>query len=301
MTSSSRLLALFASLACTGAATTARAQSAEPTPAPSPLAGQDVITIKGGGILRGTIIDALPGAPARIQLATGEIATVAAADILRIEHAGATIGPAKPAPPASPPPSSPQPSGHMVWVHLDASGDARLEQDSGEGGRWVSVCTAPCDQALPVSSDYRIGGGQMKASAAFKLSGRQGDRVTITASGGSTAWFVVGVVMTAISSPLTLTGLSIGLVGTLVANSNAQGTQGAAGVATVGWVLFGVGAAGLLGGVLLVVNNSKTTVDLSSPGSNADAWRWTPTWREASVESRSMPLFYDVPVLHGQF
>lgn len=55
----------------------------QPAPGPAPLpsargpaVGQDVIYMKNGGILRGTIIDAIPNSQARIQLATGEIATV---------------------------------------------------------------------------------------------------------------------------------------------------------------------------------------------------------------------------------
>src|SRR5271170_296199 len=67
----------------------------QPAPAPTPSAsaprpgapvGQDVIYMKNGGILRGTIIDAIPDAQARIQLATGEIATVPWPAIDRIDH-----------------------------------------------------------------------------------------------------------------------------------------------------------------------------------------------------------------------
>src|SRR5258708_2202808 len=49
----------------------------QPPPAPSSAphagaTGSDVIYLKNGGLLRGTIIDAIPNAQARIQLATGE-------------------------------------------------------------------------------------------------------------------------------------------------------------------------------------------------------------------------------------
>jgi len=63
----------------------ALAQSQGPTsPALPPLPpaartqapGDDVIYMNNGGIIRGTIIDAVPDAQARIQLVTGEIATI---------------------------------------------------------------------------------------------------------------------------------------------------------------------------------------------------------------------------------
>src|SRR5215469_15236889 len=59
---------------------------AVPAPGATSAGGGDVIYLKNGGLLRGTLIDAIPGAHARIQLATGEVATVQWADIGRIEH-----------------------------------------------------------------------------------------------------------------------------------------------------------------------------------------------------------------------
>ena len=65
-------------------------------------------------MLRGTIIDAIPEAQARIQLVTGEIATVPWPQILRIERAGA--------PPANSPPSTKPPAPPSeVWDHLEGS------------------------------------------------------------------------------------------------------------------------------------------------------------------------------------
>ncbi len=73
-------------------------------PPPAPVVGRDVIYLKNGGLLRGTLIDVIPNSHARMQLETGEIATVQWSEINRIDHAGATqVEPPAPTPQAAPP------------------------------------------------------------------------------------------------------------------------------------------------------------------------------------------------------
>jgi hypothetical protein len=270
----------------------------EPAPAPPPREPPDAIYLKGGGILRGTIVEALPGAPARIQLVTGEIATVDAGNIARIAHGEGVAAPSPSPPDGAASSAAPATPGPTAIVHLEASDDARLERDITGDGNWVSVCAAPCDKPLPISGDYRIGGSTMRPSRVFRLPGAQGDRVLVTASGGSKAGFYGGIALTAVSGPVVFVSFFIAGIASLVASSS--GDHGAATAAAAGWTVFAVSAAGLIGGIVLIVNNARTGVEAGerAPGAPVDAWRWTPTWHEASLAA---PPVLGVPVLSGAF
>ena len=88
-------------------------------------AAGDVIDLKNGGVLRGTLIDAVPNSYARIQLVTGQVATVPWQDIQRIER-GVAASPADVAPAAS---STAAPAA-TVWVHIEGSQVAQLQRDT---------------------------------------------------------------------------------------------------------------------------------------------------------------------------
>jgi hypothetical protein len=291
----------------------------QPAPAPSPAAGthaaapagSDVIYMKNGGMLRGTIIDAIPGAQARIELATGEIATVPWQDISRIEH-GATPRPS-PTPTqqapgwhAQQPPPAPRTSGEMVWVHIEGSDEARLEQDATGRGGWQQVCSAPCDMQLPNDKDYRITGGGMKSSRVFHLAGHTGDHETVTVSPGSKGWLVVGIVLLPIAGLTMFVGLIAGLVGSF---AEAAGDRNGAGLASGGWTAFGVGTAALIGGIVLIVSNAKTGISQDVQAAQtglllrSDAWKNVPrpTWKEASPLDKALPPVVGMPLLTGRF
>jgi hypothetical protein len=300
----------------------------EPTPAPgasvqrAPSVGQDVIYMKNGGILRGTIIDAIPDAQARIQLATGEIATVPWQAIDRIEH-GST-GPGRPAPPGPvPAPPTPAPPGPrvyapsaMVWVHVEGADGALLEMDRASDGTWETACRAPCDVQVPVRADYRIGGSSMRQSGMFHLRGQQGDHVTVNVSGGSKALLVTGIVITPVGGLVTLIGLVMGLAGSVSAEASGATCYGStcaqasgatnSGLATAGWVTALVGVAIGVGGIVLIVNNAKTGVAVDVTGAEAarvqgDAWAHVPSWRESGSAEKAVPPVFGGTLWTGRF
>ena len=294
----------------------------------APAVGQDVIYMKNGGILRGTIIDAIPDAQARIQLATGEIATVPWQAIDRIEHGSSAPRPGAPLPPlppyagvSAPPPPPPRvlPPSAMVWVHVEGADGALFEMDRASDGTWETVCRAPCDIQVPVSADYRVGGQGIKQSGIFRLRGQQGDHVTVNVNGGSKAWLVTGIVITPIAGLVTLVGALVGLAGSVQASAGAAGclSTGAGGacgggnadasnVATVGWVTALVGAAITVGGILLIANNAKTGVSVDLTGAQAariqgDAWAHVPSWRESAAAEKAVPPAYGASLWTGRF
>jgi hypothetical protein len=280
----------------------------------APQAWQDTIVMKNGGLLRGTIIDAIPDAQARIQLATGEIATVQWGAIERIERG--TMAPRLPPLPAPAAAAQPEEPSVTVWVHLEGSDGARLERlekDPDGGDTWTPACEAPCDTEVPLSADYRIANGNgMRQSAVFHLHGQAGDHLTLTLSGGSKGWLVTGIVVTSVSGLVMLVGSVVALAGSASTSSNCGFGDGCthsnpnAGLAAAGWLTLLVGAAAAAGGIVLIVHNARTGVAVDVTGAQSarvqgDAWAHVPTWHEPSAADRALPPVLAGPIWSGRF
>lgn len=137
----------------------------------------DVVELRNGGMVRGTLVENLPGDHVTIQLATGEVRTFPAAEVLR-------VGPA-PAPPSGPilaepgylsptvvpsPVVSPMVNVRVVGTVEDLSlhrltGTASVSVWTGPGigtaaiDQFALVCGAPCEQQVPAGS-YTLGVSQ---------------------------------------------------------------------------------------------------------------------------------------------
>lgn len=168
----------------------------------------DVVRLNNGGMLRGTIIENLPGDHVTIQLPTGETRTFPSSDVASAGPATPTPAPTQelvPPPPSGPlgPPMiaqpgpvplpgygiAPTPPVPTVRVHVEGtSPDLTLQQVTGTGTAIVStgrsfatvmvdnfapLCTAPCDIDLPVRA-YVLGVSQGQGAA------RRGDHNLFT-------------------------------------------------------------------------------------------------------------------------
>jgi hypothetical protein len=288
-------------------------QSAPPGQAPPPArpAGSDVIYLKGGGILRGTLIDAIPNAQARIQLATGEIATVPWQQIDKIDQ-GRGTGPAPgPLPPPAPSGPAPTPAGPpapppaMIPVHVEGPEGAELQRAAGSDG-WKTVCNLPCDKQLPTGTHYRIAGEGLRTSADFTLEADAGQRETMSVNGGSKGLHTLGIVGIIVGATATPIGLLVALVGYAIRGGCDLTLGGCSndgsGTIAAGWTLTAIGVGSLIGGIILTVNNSKTTVSQQvTTGAAPEAFKRTPTWREAGAVDRSVPPAFGIPILSGTF
>lgn len=145
-----------------------------------PVAAQappDVVELRNGGMVRGTLIENIPGDHVTIQIATGEVRTFSAAEVLR-------VGAAPVAPVMTPVvvepgyPSGmtvPQPPMPMVRVRVEGTseelslhrltGTASVSVWTGRGvgtaaiDQFAIVCGAPCEQQLPAGT-YTLGVSQ---------------------------------------------------------------------------------------------------------------------------------------------
>jgi hypothetical protein len=252
--------------------------------------GNDVIYLKSGTPLRGTIIEARPDVQARIQLATGEVVTIQWPQIGRIGEG--TV----------PAPSAPAANGERpseVWVHLDASGGVLLQQDVTNDDDWQTVCAAPCDRLLPTAFFYRVAGDDTKSSADFALRAPRGTRETLVvdrASKSAFVWGLVGVV----GGPLTL------LTGEVFVFSLLAGDGPNPPILYAGFAMMGIGVIATVGGIVLMVSNARTKVKqdfgasqtgILSPAPSTTA----PTWFTGLTEPKTLPPIMGIPIVSGRF
>lgn len=182
-------------------ATVARAQALPP----------DVVHLTNGGMLRGTIIENLPGDHVTIQLPTGETRTYPSAEVASAGPAEVPqdivppppssgvmvpVGPPRVARPGGLPTYGPQgPAAPTIRVHVEStSPELTLQQVTGTGTAIVStgrsfatvmvdsfapLCTAPCDVELPAHT-YILGVSEGQGAA------RRGDHNLFTLDADTT-------------------------------------------------------------------------------------------------------------------
>ncbi len=295
---------------------------AQPTPpatqpAAPPQGGNDVIHLKNGGLLRGTIVDVIPGSHARIQLPTGEIAMVQWSEIARIENGGARPAPVEP-PPAStawkPPPPTPTVgppplTGPKVLVHLETTRPVRLARYETTRGVWDDMCDSPCDKQVPVEGDYRIEGVGVRPSNRFAMQGKAGDRIVIDVNAASKGWFAAGLVAGGTGLVTIVIGLyivAVGAIGKSLDTVCTGTTRTGCGSSTstssdsikaAGWTVTAVGAVLSTLGVIAIASNwsssvtQETQVPINpngSPAARGDAFRREAMWKDSDIV-RAMP------------
>lgn len=301
---------LIASVAaCLVAAVVPRIAAAQNTVPAATRANEDTVTLKDGSILRGTLTQIAKGAHVSLLLSTSQTAQIRWDAIAKVERAGVPIDLVNVQPTAvavNPPPAvsaTPSASGN-VFVHMDASrDDLELEMDSGGAMNWEVVCTAPCDREVPTGRIYRINGSGVRKSKPFALQVPAGSRVTLTVDHGTTAGFVGGIILTTLGSPIVFIGALVTLAGA------AYTGNGSGAIVAGGLVVTGVGAALMVPGIVLVANNSGTTVkestgrpaqgDAGSVMRTAELPSRTPTWH--SMEGPKNPAAPSVPIFSMSF
>jgi hypothetical protein len=287
-----------------------------PAPVYAPAApGGDAVYMKGGGMIRGTMTEMVPNDHVTIRLPTGQFAIVEWGKIDHIERAAPGVAAVTPPLVSALPP----PRGHMVVegatviVHLDADPGIVLESIAPGSGRWALVCAAPCDAQVPLGRQYRIAGEGIRASRAFRIEAPPGQRVTITVSAASKSAFSGGIAVSSVGAAGIVVGLSVLLFGALeacdVVDPNTGACVGSSDgtVETVGLVITLVGAAVLVGGLVLLASNTRTHAVqtlgalTAQPPRPETAWLRAPLWHEASRDSGGLPKAMGVPLFTHSF
>jgi hypothetical protein len=219
----------------------------------------DTVYLKDGGVVRGALVDAVPGRPVQIQLVTGEIWSIAWTYIDHVVPASGAVAPSKAAPAAS------VPSGPMVRLHVDAPRNVEITGHPIDSAEWISMCTGACDKDVPTGWQYQVRGSGMRTSAPFLLAPEGGSSRTVKVDPGDKTAFTAGIVGACLGGPVAIVGLVVTLIG--AAGHYDQTVNGVTTTHTVGpstlptgLALLGVGVVATVVSVIVVVSNSSTTV-----------------------------------------
>jgi hypothetical protein len=213
-------------------------------------------------------------------------------------------------------PEASEAAGPTVWVHLEGSEAAELQQDPvGDHRRWITVCSAPCDKAVSSAFSYRIAGDGIRNSRVFSLHPASGNRETIEVDEGSKAGFVLGIVGASVGSLAMAVGFMVVLLSTLT--ESLDGSQDRSG-RDLGFAFIGVGLAGVIGGAVAIATNARSKVTegpVASPASRdaslPSLWAIAPgaadlkgmlkeTVRDVALD-RALPPMVGVPLFGGRF
>jgi len=185
----------------------------------------------------------------------------------------------------------------MVLVHIDSPSPVELQVTHGEKNDWQTVCSSPCDQSFPAHGTYRIAGDGARPSQSFTLSAMHG-RANLVANPSSSGWFVGGIVLLAVGGAVMLVGAFIGLIADITSTVDKSGTSSQ--IETTGWTMAGVGAIGLVAGIVAMASNSHSGVELHD-GAAAPAPQHAATWRDSPAFEMVVPRAVAVPILSGSF
>jgi hypothetical protein len=277
-----------------------------------PRVGSDVVYLKGGGMIRGNLVEALPNDHATVELATGQSAVIPWERIERIDRGvtGALPPTYEPRPGFTSIPRAPEPT---AVVHVQSDGPVVVERRVGRS--WVYACSSPCDADLPITGTYRISGTEIRNTPAFQLNARPGDHVILDVTSASKGSFKSGIALTGVGGGAMIVGAIILLyVAVFDAAASAEGIPNPSDDGTwntAGGVLLAGGAAALVVGILLMTGNSHSGIEQSQgaqrPRSDAeaqrprnDAWLRTPTWHD-DKGAAPVPKAIGVPLFETKF
>jgi len=133
-------------------------------------------------------------------------------------------------------------------IHVDGPPDAVLELDDGDG--WRPICNAPCHVPIPLGPHYRIAGPGIQPSRPFPLPA--GAHLAVDT--GSRELHTFGMVLIPVGG-VSLTASLVLFLAT-IGYSCGDCVSGLADTTTAnwGWGTLAVGAAALIGGVVLVTS-----------------------------------------------
>ncbi len=239
---------------------------ASPEPAPAPAVGKDVVHLKSGGFVRGTVEEYEPGGPVVLRKSDGSVRTFEGSEVDRVEIGGAEK-PAQPEPATDFPTTAPQPvperaadgepSSTETRVHLvrvdNGSMDIALQRRTGgvfvsgyggsaSGVSWETTCTAPCGRRVDTNGAYFVNGlnkGPVLASKTVNLNAYAGRDVTLEVKGGKAGVWAGGFVL--VTAGATAAALSP-LWFIIDDYSNATGA-----------VLLATGTGALIAGIVMMV------------------------------------------------
>ncbi len=263
-------------------------------------AGQDEVTLKNGGSVRGTVVSSDPGTSVKIiELGSKEPRVIPWSQVSDVEKgkyapkaapqpgaAGPGYGgPPIPVPPAGPPPARMGDPG-VVKLHVESPEPVQIIQHEDAGtvaiGRYAVtfdrmhlVCTSPCDQPIDGRGQILTAGGDFPGVFRLNLDGRSGD-ANLTVRPGSWGRRRGGFVAISLGVAAIVGGATLLVIeknsGPDFLDPHAQPASTAPGIG-----ITTAGAVVLAGGIALVAT-SGSSFKLEGGGGGTETGAVKPRW-----------------------
>lgn len=263
----------------------------EVRPVTIPAAPEDTVYLRGGGMIRGTIEELLPGRHVTIAISTGEVRKVPWVEVARVVVANAPGAPGLTA--SGPqihidrPETVAEPmTGPLVKIHISSTKHVQLYRRSPGTQGWTHACHSPCDLDLPLGDDYRISGSSMSTSHEFRLAGAAGDRITLRVNPTSTGGMVIGGVVAGVGAM----SMYFGVLANAGSSYRSDKDQG--------YTAIGVGVAAVAVGTVILLASVGTGVSQTEASKRKDGYVREPSWLTPRMAMKRPPT---LQILSRQF
>lgn len=250
--------------------------------------GNDEVTLKNGGSIRGTVVASEPGTRVTIlELGAKEPRVIPWDQVSGVERG--KFAPAPPAPAAPPAPGAPQQPAltpgtpGVVHLHVASPEPVQIYKHresygvTSGGNTFVIdtprlVCAAPCDVLVDGrrGREFDVEGDGVVPSDWFRLDGLTGDQ-QLDVSPGSAGVHTGGMLLLGVGAAAVgvgALGAVAGAIGTSP-KSNGKGFVRNDGLETAGFVVAGTGVVAIASGIVMMVT-SGTSIRLHPPGAGAE-------------------------------
>jgi len=286
---------------------TAPLPPSQPAPAgtvsESTTATIDTVHLRSGGMFRGRVTEIVPGDHVTVLLTTGESRRVVWRDVERVIVASTAIPPASGTPTA---PATAPMTGPRARVHMKTPHPAYLYRRAAGTTDFVTACSSPCDEEMPIGDTYRIGGNGFATTSEFSLAAAPGGSVELSVDGPNWAGIVGGGLLTVGGGFTAYIGTALAISGSITGSRSCssgystRNCEDTDSIRNVGLGAIAVGAGMIVLGLVIVYPSMKTDFSQTAATPAKDAFRRLPTWRTASSTEGGAPATF--PLLYeGQF
>ena len=154
----------------------------------------------------------------------------------------------------------------VVTVHIATNkAGVRLEGRADENYQWLRMCDAPCDAKVPLEREYRVVGDGLRASSAFEIQAKAGDRVVLTVDPASGMAHTGGVVLGVVGGVAALIGVVILDFYYVMPALVGAGSTGSDSSRNAGFVVTLGGIAALVVGSIVMARSSESRISVTRP------------------------------------
>jgi hypothetical protein len=189
-----------------------------------------------------------------------------------------------------------------IRVHVDSPSPVELQQQATRHAEWQTVCSSPCDSPVRAGTRTRVIGDGLRPSGVFVLPDTGGS-FTLTVRPTPNGSLVGAIVLTSAGAVAMAVGVTVALL--TLATSGGDITGASRDRLTGGYTMLGLGALGVLVGVLWIAGTVHSSVQMSSATltGNGVAAPSLPLggWREPGPEERLLPRPATAPLFSTSF